>query len=193
VVLEQLRAEPLTCDIPVVVISADATPQQQERLRAAGVADYLTKPFDIERLLAIVDGLARRGPVEPPMGTPPPGERGAVLDPAVLDQLRALEEVSGESLGDLVAVFVDDAEQRVGELRAALAAGDAEVIGRVAHGLKGTSANYGARELPDLCDGVVRSAESGDLRAAAGRVGRVAEELERVVAALREEFPLPEG
>jgi hypothetical protein len=92
-----------------------------------------------------------------------------------------------------VAVFVDDAEERLGELQAALAAGDADLIGRVAHGLKGTSANYGASELPDLCDGVVRAAESGDLRAAAERVVRVVEEFERVAAALRQEFPLPEG
>lgn len=193
VVLEQLRAEPLTRDIPVVVISADATPQQSERLKAAGAADYLTKPFDIERLLAIIDGLARPGPAEPPAGTRPPGDRGAVLDPAVLDRLRALEEASGEPLGDLVALFVDDGEQRLGELKAALAAGDANTIGRVAHGLKGTSANYGAHELPDLCDRLVRSAAAGDLRAAAGLVVWVVEEFERVAAALRREFPHPEG
>jgi CheY-like chemotaxis protein len=193
VVLERLRAEPLTRDIPVVVISADATPQQQERLKAAGVADYLTKPFDIERLLAIVEGLARPGLAEPPVGTPPPADRGAVLDPAVLDRLRALEEASGEPLGDLVALFVDDGGQRLGVLQAALAAGDADTIGRVAHGLKGTSANYGAHELPDLCDRLGLSAAAGDLRAAAELVVRVAEEFEQVAAALRQEFPYPEG
>jgi CheY-like chemotaxis protein len=75
-VLEQLRAEPRTRDIPVVVISADATPQQQERLRAAGAADYLTKPFDINQLLAIVDGLVRPGPAESPVGVSSPGDRG---------------------------------------------------------------------------------------------------------------------
>lgn len=192
VLLERLRAEPLTRDIPVVVISADATPEQVERLKAAGAADYLTKPFDIERLLAVIDGLPRPASVESPTGAQPPAG-GAVLDATVLDQLRGLEDASGQPLGDLVAFFVEDGERRLGELREALAAGDADTIGRVAHNLKGNSANFGARQLPDLCDRLVRSAAAGDLRGAAELVVRVAEEFERVAAALRQEFPDPDG
>jgi CheY-like chemotaxis protein len=55
-VLEQLKADPATADIPVVVLSADATPSQVERLRVAGAADYLTKPLDVERLMAVLAG-----------------------------------------------------------------------------------------------------------------------------------------
>lgn len=54
-VLRQLKREPATRDIPVVVISADATPRQIERLMAAGAQDYLTKPLDVNRLLAVLD------------------------------------------------------------------------------------------------------------------------------------------
>jgi PAS domain S-box-containing protein len=53
--LRRLRADPVTADIPVVVISADATAGQISRLRAEGAVDYLAKPFDIERLLELVD------------------------------------------------------------------------------------------------------------------------------------------
>jgi PAS domain S-box-containing protein len=53
--LRRLRADPATADIPVVVISADATPGQVSRLRAEGAVDYLAKPFDIGQLLALVD------------------------------------------------------------------------------------------------------------------------------------------
>jgi CheY-like chemotaxis protein/anti-sigma regulatory factor (Ser/Thr protein kinase) len=55
-VLEQLKRDPATADIPVVVVSADATPAQVERLLAAGAAEYLTKPIDLERLLDTVSG-----------------------------------------------------------------------------------------------------------------------------------------
>jgi CheY-like chemotaxis protein len=41
-----------------VVVSADATPGQIERLRAAGAADYLTKPLNVQRLIEIVAGIA---------------------------------------------------------------------------------------------------------------------------------------
>ena len=54
-VLRQLRADRRTKDIPVAIVSADATPGQIERLLAAGAQSYLTKPLDIKNLLAFVD------------------------------------------------------------------------------------------------------------------------------------------
>ncbi len=54
-VLQRLQADPATARIPVVVLSADATPSQIERLLAAGARNYLTKPFDIDPFLAVVD------------------------------------------------------------------------------------------------------------------------------------------
>jgi CheY-like chemotaxis protein len=54
-VLRQLQREPVTAKVPVVVLSADATPSQIERLLTAGARNYLTKPFDIDPFLAVVD------------------------------------------------------------------------------------------------------------------------------------------
>jgi CheY-like chemotaxis protein len=54
-VLRQLQREPATAQVPVVVLSADATPSQIERLLTAGARNYLTKPFDIDPFLAVVD------------------------------------------------------------------------------------------------------------------------------------------
>ena len=54
-VLRQLQLEPATAGVPVVVLSADATPSQIERLLTAGAKNYLTKPFDIDPFLAVVD------------------------------------------------------------------------------------------------------------------------------------------
>jgi len=54
-VLQHLRADALTRGVPVVIISADATPRQIERLREAGAVDYLTKPLDVKRFLAVLD------------------------------------------------------------------------------------------------------------------------------------------
>ncbi len=54
-VLRRLQQEATTAHIPVVVISADATASQIERLLTAGARDYLTKPFDIQNLLGVVD------------------------------------------------------------------------------------------------------------------------------------------
>jgi CheY-like chemotaxis protein len=54
-VLRQLQGVPATAKVPVVVLSADATPSQIERLLSAGARNYLTKPFDIDPFLAVVD------------------------------------------------------------------------------------------------------------------------------------------
>lgn len=61
IVLRQLRADQRTRDIPVVIMSADAVPAQEERLRRAGAAAYVTKPFDIETFLAELSHLVTRG------------------------------------------------------------------------------------------------------------------------------------
>lgn len=54
-VLARLRADPGTRDIPVAILSADATPGQVKRLLTEGAHAYLTKPFDVDRLLAVLD------------------------------------------------------------------------------------------------------------------------------------------
>ena len=61
-VFRRLRADPATRAIPVVVLSADATPGRVDRLRAAGVADYLTKPLDIRQFLRVLDDALRPKP-----------------------------------------------------------------------------------------------------------------------------------
>lgn len=54
-ILTMLQADPATSSIPVVVISADATPGEIARARAAGARDYLTKPFEVRQFLEILD------------------------------------------------------------------------------------------------------------------------------------------
>jgi CheY-like chemotaxis protein len=58
-VLARLRQDKLTRDIPVVVISADATARQIQRLMAAGAQNYLTKPLDIGEFFRVVDETMR--------------------------------------------------------------------------------------------------------------------------------------
>ncbi len=54
-VLSNLLDNDQTKDIPVIIISADATLQQITRLIKAGAKDYMTKPLDIMAFLRVVD------------------------------------------------------------------------------------------------------------------------------------------
>jgi PAS domain S-box-containing protein len=62
-VLRHLRDDPRTRDVPVAVLTADATPGQAERLRKAGASVYLSKPLDVKELLTLVDQTARQSGV----------------------------------------------------------------------------------------------------------------------------------
>ena len=60
-VLRRLRADPPTCEIPVIVLTADASQSQSQRAGALGAAAYMTKPLDVPKFLEIVaDSLATR-------------------------------------------------------------------------------------------------------------------------------------
>jgi signal transduction histidine kinase/ActR/RegA family two-component response regulator len=54
-VLAQLRSDPATIDTPVIVLSADATQGRIHRLLDEGANDYLSKPIDVHRFLALLD------------------------------------------------------------------------------------------------------------------------------------------
>jgi PAS domain S-box-containing protein len=54
-VLARLKQDEVTSQIPVIIISADATRHQIERLLAKGAQDYLTKPIDVSELFSAID------------------------------------------------------------------------------------------------------------------------------------------
>ena len=56
-VLKRLKADARTMSIPVVVVSADATQSRTQQVKAAGVVEYITKPFEIREVLQVVDEL----------------------------------------------------------------------------------------------------------------------------------------
>ena len=62
-VLQLLRQDPDTHDIPVIVISGDASRDQFAKLRQAGARDFLGKPVDELSLLTILDDVL--GPTTP--------------------------------------------------------------------------------------------------------------------------------
>lgn len=58
-VLRRLMDDPETKDIPVVMVSADATPQRIAELKSAGASDFIAKPFQIDSIFEAVAHFAR--------------------------------------------------------------------------------------------------------------------------------------
>lgn len=55
IVLAELKANGKTMSVPVVIISADATPNQLNKLIRSGAEEYLTKPIDVKSFLNVLD------------------------------------------------------------------------------------------------------------------------------------------
>ncbi|MET0866318.1 MAG: ATP-binding protein, partial [Nakamurella sp.] len=57
-VLQRLRADHRTASTPIVILSADAAPDQPQRLSTLGATAYETKPLKVPRILDLIDRLA---------------------------------------------------------------------------------------------------------------------------------------
>lgn len=105
-----------------------------------------------------------------------------LLDRDRLDQLKALEAALGQPvIPEVIGVYLDDGPRRLDGLREALARGDAADLEGVAHSLKGSSGNVGARRVQELCLAIEERAKAGDVAA----VGPLLERLEDAYAATR--------
>jgi CheY-like chemotaxis protein len=56
-VLHQLWADPASRRVPIIVVTADATPGLARRLKASGATACVTKPLNIKEVLGLMDQL----------------------------------------------------------------------------------------------------------------------------------------
>ena len=80
----------------------------------------------------------------------------------------------------ILAGFLEDCPKQIGALNERLEAGDAALVCRSAHTLKGAAATVGADRLRDVAMEIERAGKAGDLARVAGLVSRLEAELERV-------------
>ena len=109
------------------------------------------------------------------------GPANADLD---LDQLQELREDLGPEFATFVKKFLETAARTMEELGAAVRERNASTVATRAHSLKGTSSYLGAVTLTSLLGTLQRTAEAGDLDAAAGILLQAREAYERIVPAL---------
>lgn len=187
-VLAVLHAEPRTSGIPVVIISADASPGQIRRLVASGAADYLSKPFDLSRFLAVVDAHLGRDADAVAGVVAAPSTR---LDERTISDLRQLERQGGR-VHELVAVFVSELRRRLDELATGVGEGRTSTeLDALLHSLRGSASTFGAPRITELVDRVKDLLDVGDLAAVAEAQAALDAEADSVIRALQQLFPRP--
>ncbi len=103
-----------------------------------------------------------------------------MLDQDVIDQL--VRDVGDETAKELIALFIDEARQRVRCIGALTGAEDCEELARQAHALKSTSMTYGARELGQIAKDLEQTGRDGITDQSL--IDKVARSAERGLAAL---------
>jgi HPt (histidine-containing phosphotransfer) domain-containing protein len=107
------------------------------------------------------------------------------------DATNALIELVGEdreALAEIVDAFLEEAPQRLAELRRGIESGDAALVGRAAHTLKANARTFGAAQLALLSEEVETAARTGDLAPASAHIDELDEEwraLQPALGALR--------
>lgn len=139
---------------PVVIVSADATPEAVKACTDAGARAFVTKPFSVARLLDTIAGiLAGEGGGVPAAPEAPRaqshGSTEEVLDPSVLDEFASLG--MGKAFeADFIGQCVTDARVAVAKMQHAGEAGDWEALREQAHALKGIAGNLGLVQVARL-------------------------------------------
>jgi two-component system sensor histidine kinase RpfC len=181
--------------LPIIALTADATPSAREKAEEAGMDACLAKPIEPARLLEAIEGLVTKlgGEHEdvqeqgfgPNVLTHPrfSGDAQPVIDRRTLDGLQQLGSGT-DFLDSLIGDFITDSEEIIAQLEVAARARNMRDFRELVHGLRGSAANIGASQLFHLLLSMRATSQLDLERTALDAVARIKAEFSRLRTAL---------
>ena len=183
--------------LPIIAMTAHALKGIKERCLEAGMDDYIAKPLRRKELLAMVDKWTRRIDdfrlpiVDQGIATPNlqrtiigNGQSSIVnsQSKAPMNLDRAIEEFEGDKgfLMEVLEGFLENVRTQIGTIQQAISDGDAEIVRREAHSIKGGAANLTADKLSRIALELEDIGKSGALEGGTEALERLKKEFYRL-------------
>jgi PAS domain S-box-containing protein len=169
--------------VPIIALTSHAMAGMREEVIAAGMDDYVSKPFDANMLIAKLQHLAAFRSAGEERVAPGATERqeskgDARFDRDKLDQLSAA--TTAAAFMPLLSSLIEAVEQRVALTHNLIGGEDLAQAAREAHDLVAIAGNIGGMRLSALARQLQHSCQAGDAeksRAVAAELGAEAEAL----------------
>jgi len=157
-VVKSLRFMDTSASLPVIMLTADATPEAKEASLKAGVNAFLTKPIEARGLLEKIASLSRnldtvkldlqdRDPLT--VKSDNHASESTWYDEKVIHELSMLGDDSS-FIHSLVTNFIKDGEKHIAGINSAMQDDYLEYRERL-HSLKGSATEIGAGKLVEIC------------------------------------------
>ena len=147
----------------IVALTASYLPEKGQELFEAGIDNYIAKPFDVEHLRQMLDyGLdhrkSRRQNLDDSMG-----EISVSATQPDIDIAAGIKMVGGdeEIYRELLVDFIEKLPEKINKIEKFLLDKNLDDLGRVAHNIKGVSANLGALQLNEYANNLEKCVSEG--------------------------------
>jgi PAS domain S-box-containing protein len=167
----------------IIAMTANALKGDREKCLSSGMDDYVSKPVS-QKELAVVVG--RWSAPQQPAGTPAPARESVVegmpaIDTTRLDELAELgDEEDPHWLTTILQKFEEDSSARIVKLVVASETANPRELEQLAHALKGSCGNVGAKTMATIAHQLQVLGRGGSVEGAGDLIAALEKEFARV-------------